>query len=143
MNKQECIDYIKSKGGIKTTQGWNVPNHVHLSNLKLTEIPIKFNVVNGGFWCGNNRLVSLKNSPIIVKGNFCCDNNKLTSLKYYPKEIEGYFYCYNNNLTSLKYLPRILKYLDCDKGTFIGKDYYKLLLDEKVITPEEYLLKIL
>ena len=166
MTKEECIDYVKFLGGIETKDGWNVPKAVNLINKNLTEIPIKFNIIQGNFWCRHNQLTSLKNCPNIVYGsffdcsynrltslkycpkevieNFFCDNNRLTSLKYCPKTISGHFWCRNNKLISFKYFPKEVKLnFDCDKGTFEGKDYYKFLLEEKVITKEEYLLRIL
>ena len=103
MTKQECIEYVKSRGGIETKDGWNVLKSVDLSHKNLTEIPIKFNIVQGSFYCQFNKLTSLKNSPKIVQ----CVNN---------------VQCINN---------------------FKGKDYYKFLLDEKIIKKEEYLLRIL
>ena len=143
MNKQECIEYIKELGGIETKQGWNVPKGVDLHNQNLTEIPIKFNIVNGYFYCDNNELTSLKNCPKEVKGDFHCAGNRLTSLKYSPKIVKGNFYCSNNKLASFKYAPKEVRCFYCDKGSFIGKEYYKLLLDEKVISESEYLLRIL
>ena len=164
MNKEECIEYVKELGGIETKDGWNVPKSVYLHNKNLTEIPIKFNIVQGNFHCSDNQLTSLKNSPKEVKGNFTCSDNQLTSLKYSPKIVKGFF-CSFNKLTSLKYLPKVVqghfscsenkltsfKYAPkivqgnfyCDKGVFKGKEYYKLLLDEKVITESEYLLRII
>ena len=177
MTKQECIEYVKSRGGIETKDGWNVLKSVDLSHKNLTEIPIKFNIVQGSFycqfnkltslknspkivqcvnnvqcinnfkgkfWCFNNHLSSLKNCPKIVGGEFFCFHNQLTSLKYCPKEIKDNFYCFGNKLTSYKYSPKELQgEYYCDKGNFKGKDYYKFLLDEKIIKKEEYLLRIL
>ena len=171
MTKQEVIDYVKYLGGIETPQGWNVPKSVDLHHKNLTEIPIKFNIVQGSFYCDNNQLTSLKNCPKVVQGispfygSFWCFHNKLTSLKYCPKVVQGDFHCHYNKLTSLKYCPKeikgdcdcsfnkltSLKYcpkevkltFSCDKGNFKGKDYYKFLLDEKIIKKEEYLLRIL
>ena len=165
MTKDECIYYVKSLGGIETPQGWDVPERVIFIDKNLTEIPIKFNIVNGDFSCAYNKLTSLKYCPKEVKGNFdCshnnlislkyspkivqdsfyCENNQLTSLKNCPKEVKGYFFCYNNQLTSYKYSPKIVqRKFWCDKGHFAGKEYYKLLLNEKLITKEEFLLKIL
>ena len=144
MNKEECIEYVKSLGGIETKEGWNVPDGVYLSGKSLTEIPIKFNIVNGYFYCSYNQLTSLKYCPKVVQLDFDCSNNKLTSLKYSPKEVKGCFFCSYNQLTSYKYSPKEFQgRFWCDKGSFIGKDYYKLLLDEKVITEAEYLLRVL
>jgi len=84
---------------------------IDLSNKKLTSlkqlnIP---NIVNGGFYCSNNKLKSLQYGPTEVKGDFYCNNNQLTSLQYCPSKIDGNFYCASNQLTSLQYYPSEVK----------------------------------
>jgi hypothetical protein len=69
---------------------------------------IRFNKINGNFYCGYAQLITLENGPKEVKGEFDCSHNKLTSLKYCPKEVNGGFYCSNNELTSLEYCSEII-----------------------------------
>lgn len=85
----------------------DVYDTVTLSNYKNLcngEIPIKFGKVEGGFYCQNLNLKSLKNCPYYVGGCFNCSNNELTSLMYGPREVISNYYCSNNKLTSLDYL---------------------------------------
>ena len=63
-------------------------------------------IVNGKFWCYNNKLTNLKGCPKVIGSDFWCFNNKLTSLKYSPKRIDGFFKCYKNKLTSLEGAPK-------------------------------------
>jgi hypothetical protein len=58
---------------------------VDIGNRKLNEIPVKFNIVNGDFYCDSNKLSSLKDCPKEVSGDFVCTHNKLTSLDYLPR----------------------------------------------------------
>ncbi len=121
MNKNQIIDWLEKYNInnyiIKGDLSVDVNQNVSLFNLNLKEIPIKFNIVKGDFYCyDNNKLTSLKYCPKEIKGDFYCyDNNKLTSLKYCPKEIKGDFYCVNNkfkdfnNWPKTKYCFNILK----------------------------------
>ncbi len=54
---------------------------VDMSNMKLTEIPVKFGRVEGYFNCSDNQLTTLKNCPTYVGSDFVCNDNDLTSLK--------------------------------------------------------------
>ena len=75
---------------------YDVDGNVRLQYMNLTEIPFKFNKVTGHFYCNNNELTSLKNSPIYVGMDFVCFKNNLTSLEGCPKEVGGDFYCDHN-----------------------------------------------
>ena len=72
---------------------------LNLQDLELTVLPemIKDISVDGDFYCGNNRLTSLINSPKYVTGNFGCSSNRLTSLEGAPKTVGGDFYCRLNS----------------------------------------------
>jgi len=75
-------------------------------NLKsLTEIPIRFRKVSGGFYCSSNQLTNLEGAPLEVGEGFYCDTNLLTSLQGAPSTVGGYFSCIQNKLTSLQYAP--------------------------------------
>ena len=124
VNKIENIEYIdfNTKEGIKE---WldemeikyytinkdltvDVNEDVYISFKNLSEIPIQFGIINGGFYCSDNKLTSLKGCPERIKGNFHCDDNNLETLEYCPKECRN-FYCFDNpNLTSLEGCPEIV-----------------------------------
>ena len=65
----------------------------------MKEIPVKFSKISGNFFCSNNKLTSLKDSPKLVNGDFRCHNNKLTSLQGGPEKIDGNFTCNNKECT--------------------------------------------
>jgi len=90
---------INSDGSI------DVDGDVDLHDIQLIKIPLKFNKVDGYFYCYNNKLTSLEGCPKEIGGNFSCRDNFLTSLEGCPKEIGGNFYCYRNKLTSLEGCP--------------------------------------
>jgi len=71
----------------------------------ITEIPLKFNKINGIFSCSCNKLTSLEGSPVEINGHFYCRDNKLTSFQYAPKIIRGDFDCNYNNIKSFEYFP--------------------------------------
>jgi hypothetical protein len=62
----------------------DVNDNVNLRDKKLTNIPIKFNIVTGNFWCSNNKITSLEFAPKEVGGSFRCNMNKITTLEYSP-----------------------------------------------------------
>ena len=79
---------------------------VNLVSVGLVELPIRFGIVSGSFYCTDNpKLSVLLGCPIKVGGNFYCNDNKLTNLVGCPSEVGGNFYCYNNELTSLNGCP--------------------------------------
>lgn len=67
----------------------DVDGQVDLFHDQLTILPLKFNIVNGNFDCGNNYLKSLNNAPSEVYGDFYCDKNELESLEGAPMYIKG------------------------------------------------------
>ena len=71
-----------------------------LSNMNLIELPaiLKNVTVGRNFFCSNNKLTSLNNSPKTVGGYFGCGNNKLTSLDGAPTSVGGAFNCCNNSV---------------------------------------------
>ena len=66
-----------------------------LSNMNLIELPaiLKNVTVGRNFFCSNNKLTSLINSPSIVVGGFYCGSNQLISLKGAPKTVGDNFFC--------------------------------------------------
>ena len=107
----------------------NVNDSVYLSSKKLINIDVKFNKVNGGFFCFGNKLKSLKGCPEEVNGHFDCSDNELESLEEStdksvgcPEIIQGFCNCsYNKlNVDEIMYL--------IDKK--IEKNYVDLYLNE-------------
>jgi hypothetical protein len=84
----------------------DVDGGVILAQMRLKQIPIKFNKVSGSFYCGYNGLTSLVGCPVQVGGYFDCANNSLTSLNGCPAEVGSDFRVYDNELTSLEYCPK-------------------------------------
>ena len=89
--------------------------NLDLSSMKLTVLPeiLKNVTVDGNFWCGHNKLTSLKNAPSIVVGSFFCGHNKLTTLEGAPTSVGRNFDCSYNVLTSLEFAP-----------TNVGRDFW-------------------
>ena len=85
---------------------YDVDDHVHLEGLKLTKLPVKFNIVTGSFWCNENELTTLEGAPKEVGKDFVGFNNKLTSLEHGPQKVGQDFWVNSNNLTSLKHSPK-------------------------------------
>ena len=77
----------------------DVAGDVYLSHENLTQLPLRFNKVNGGFYCSNNQLTSLKGCPRWISGGFRCGYNQLTSLEFSPDYVGLWFSCRFNNLT--------------------------------------------
>ena len=105
-----CYEYSIENYTINNDGSIDVDEDVNLHNLGLEKLPIKFNKVNGNFYCSGNNLTSLEGSPIEVNGNFYCHGNKLESFEYAPKIIRGDFGCECNNIKSFEYFPSFVKY---------------------------------
>jgi hypothetical protein len=86
-----------------------VNGYFYCNNNKLTSLEGSPQIVNGYFDCDNNKLTSLEGAPHTVGGSFLCDGNKLTSLEGAPKKVGGDFYCNDNKLTSLEGAPNEVK----------------------------------
>ena len=118
-----CRKYNITNYTINKDGSIDVDSNTSLIRYNLTKFPLKFNNVNGYFFCHNNRLTSLeggpqntngfydcsynelkslKGSPKNVGGDFDCSKNKLSSLEGGPLKVVGDFFCQNNRLTSLK-----------------------------------------
>ena len=100
-----CEEYRIRNYTINEDGSIDVDGNVDLSCRKLTKLPLKFNKVNGDFYCRVNSLTSLFGCPNEVGGNFYCSDNKLKSLEHCPKKIHGGFSCYYNLITSLSGCP--------------------------------------
>lgn len=69
-------------------------------------MPVRFNKVNGDFYCSYAHLTSLEGAPKVVSGSFVCTHNHLTSLEGAPHTVGKSFSCRNNNIISLKGGPK-------------------------------------
>ena len=104
-----CREYKIRNYTINTDGSIDVNRDVYLYYKRLTKLQLKFNKVNGNFYCNNNYLESLKGSPIEINGGFDCSNNELTSFEFSPKIIRGEFDCGTNNIKTFEYFPRFVK----------------------------------
>lgn len=66
---------------------------------------VRFGVIEGSFYCQNNKLTSLDGAPIEVKGEFNCSDNYLTSLESGPEKVNRSYDCSKNKLVTLKGAP--------------------------------------
>ena len=106
----------------------DVNGSVYLSGKGLKRVPLKFNKVDGGFYCNNNNLTSLEGFPKHVSGNINLGTNQLTSLENSPIELGQYLYCYKNPLKSLVGYNLSYDKLVCDnKEKLIRKTKLKII----------------
>ncbi len=93
----EFLDKVCGKGNWATNplNEIEVLLGVDMSNMNLTEIPIKFNYISGDFNCSNNKLTTLKNAPNQVSKHFDCSFNNLTSLEFSPTSVREDFWCHS------------------------------------------------
>ncbi len=145
-----CRKYKIVNYTINSDNSVDVDGDVNLCGKELESIPLNFNIVNGYFQCGRNRLTSLKGCPVRVgswfscsyniltslqyspqyveNDNFSCGNNRIESLQYCTELIRGNFYCYDNKLTSLEHHPTVYGKFYCYNNqinTFEDFYYYK------------------
>ncbi len=69
----------------------DVNGDVHLEEMGLTKIPIKFRIVKGDFSISGNKITSLEGCPIKVQGDFECNANPIESLKGCPENVRDTF----------------------------------------------------
>lgn len=107
----EDIDFICKKYNIKNYTinpdgSVDVDGDVHLSNLELTKLPLKFGRVSGYFDCSDNKLTTLEGVPRELGRDLLCYTNQLTTLEGSPREVGRGFYCQGNRLTTLEGSPQ-------------------------------------
>lgn len=116
-----CIQYNIKNYTINDDLSLDVDGDVSISANSLAFIPLFFNVVNGGFWCECNKLISLYGSPNIVNGDFNCSYNELESLEHFPEYVGGDIYCTDNKLVTMKHIPPNFKNdLNCGENHLIS-----------------------
>ena len=132
MSEQEihdiCKEYKIKNYSINPDGSIDVDETVYLSGKGLKRVPVKFNKVDGGFFCNNNNLTSLEGFPKHVSGNINLGTNQLTSLENSPIELGQYLYCYKNPLKSLVGYNLSYDKLVCDnKEKLIRKTKLKII----------------
>ena len=100
-----CIKYRIHDYTINQDGSINVDNEVNINNKYLLKLPLNFSKVNGNFDCSENKLVSLKGSPIEITKGFYATFNKLTSLENGPKKVSLRYWVQNNNLRDMYGFP--------------------------------------
>ena len=108
-DKSEIIAWLK-KHNIKKFKLIHVPHYQFAVNVngdvslfakKLDVVPVKFNIVEGSFWCHRNNLTSLEFCPTEIKRVFNCSENNISSLEYFPDKVLGLCRLDNNPLGDL------------------------------------------
>ena len=103
-NREDISDFLHYIGVQKFTilddMRVSTREDIHLSNMQLTHLPLRFCVVTGKFDCSNNKLTSLEGAPRLTH-EFNCSHNVLESLQHGPKEVKAYD-CSYNKLKSLE-----------------------------------------
>jgi len=137
MTKSEIIKWLNKYKVFKYTINddltIDVDGDVVLYNKQLTSIPVKFNKVNGYFYCAYNNLTTLEGCPKEVNGYFDCYNNKLTTLEGCPKVVNGNFDCSNNKLSidddrSIDIKGKFI----CNEEFKVSKTYKRYMLIDKM-----------
>lgn len=90
---------------INADQTVDYSDGVYIQECKLEKIPIKFNKVDGNFYCQDNSLVTLEGAPNIVTGRFLCQYNNLKNLKGGPS-YAGEYLATDNPIDSIEWLPK-------------------------------------
>ena len=109
MQQARIQDVKKTMFEDPSVDGLIIDGDANLSYSFFTEIPKELanvkGVMDGNFNVQNNRLTSLKNSPLDIEGNFYAAHNELETLEGGPLMVDKSFYVDNNNLKNLKGLP--------------------------------------
>jgi hypothetical protein len=124
--------YTINKEGIIDVKGT-----VSLAHGIITKIPYQFGNIDGGFYCYNTRLTTLKNAPFEVNGDFWVQHNDLISLEYAPSYIQGNVYIFNN-LRLIKIGG--CKYWTTTRECLVEDNYTPFSMYRKIFTQEEFKL---
>lgn len=115
-SESEISDYISGTYTVNGDGSIDVVGDVILEDSGISKLPIKFNNINGNFYCYENSLTSLEGSPVEVIG-FYCGDNELTSLEFCPSKVSSHFECHGNELTSLVGCPKTIGgYFNCNRN---------------------------
>lgn len=72
---------------------------------QFSQLPVRFDRVQGSFSCIGVGLTTLEGVPRYIGGSFSCQRNKLTNLTHAPVYVHGNYEVWMNRLTSLKGAP--------------------------------------
>ena len=86
---------------INTNGTVDVNSDVDLSNKNLIKLPVKFNTINGSFYCNNNKFETLEDFPKKIDGDFDCSSNKLMVLYGFPEYFNGQLTIKNNPICEI------------------------------------------
>lgn len=100
-----CAKYKIKNYSINSDGSIDVDGDVIMRDEFLDKLPLRFNIVSGGFDCGNQKITTLDGSPNSVGGNFICSDNLLTSLVGGPNFVGGNFSAIYNDLSNLEGCP--------------------------------------
>ena len=110
--QQQRLQDIRKRMFDDPSAGLLVDGDVNLSHGYFDEIPEEIanirGITDGSLYLNNNRLTSLKNSPMDVEGSVHAAFNELETLEGGPEIVEGDFKVDNNNLKNLKGLPKYI-----------------------------------
>jgi len=135
-----CNQYHIDNYSINSDGSIDVDGNVDFINENFKQLPLKFGIVSGSFYCGSGKLTTLEGAPTTVGGNFSCSYNELSSLLDGPVTVVGNFSGSYNRLTSLEGGPQTvggdfhcngnilstLKGAPVTVGGFFGCDYNEL-----------------
>jgi hypothetical protein len=119
-----------NENGEVDVDGW-----VNMSNMKLTEIPVKFGRVEDWFDCSVNKLTTLKNCPTYIGGNFWCQGNNLTE---YFKNIKEEDFPHWDKLRWAWMLEECPFLVNIAKN-YCDREYFKIFLNRFPKTKEFYI----
>ena len=127
-DKIEFLDKVCFGGWKMNSNGEvDVDGDVIMTDLNMTEIPVKFGRVYGNFSCSNNNLTTLKNCPDYIGDMLYCQRN---NLKEYFKNLKEEDFphwdkmMWSKNVEQMPFLINIAKkYLNKNKLKYYLKDY--------------------
>lgn len=122
-HKEEIIDWLRGQRIDNYTlikderYGFMVNSRedIHISELK-----VKFNLIEGHFNCSSANLTSLEHGPNFVTKNYLCRNNRLTNLKGGPERVGGNFDCSFNQLVDLRGSPEVWGNFICSNNQLVS-----------------------
>jgi hypothetical protein len=136
-NEYDIKNYIINPDGSIDVEG-----SVDLSYKRISELPLKFNMVSEYFNCSNNQLTTLEGAPNYVGKDLFCQNNKLTSLDGFPNVVGGESWIQYNPIHEITRLFGYTKiYLEYQETyNFVRKDskVVKYLFEEALNDYNEY-----
>lgn len=80
----------------------DIHGDVNLKDKNLHFLPLQFGYVSGTFNMSDNKLRTLKGSPLEVGEDFIFDSNKIKSLQYAPQKIGQLCYAVDNPIQKIK-----------------------------------------